>query len=142
MIRQSKASAVWRGGLKDGKGAVSVPSGVLSNVPYSFAQRFETAAGTNPEELVAAAHSSCFAMALSAELGKASLAPQSIDVGATLTFDTKDGKPTITRIHLECTAAVPNATADAFKQAADAAKAGCPISRLLNAEITLDARLA
>ena len=94
MIRQSKANAVWRGGLKDGKGTVSVDSGVLSNTAYTFAQRFEAAKGTNPEELIAAAHVGCFSMALSAELGKANLVPETIESKATLDLDTKDGKPT------------------------------------------------
>ncbi len=142
MIRQSKASAVWNGGLKDGKGTVSVESGVLNNTAYTFAQRFESAKGTNPEELIAAALAGCFSMAFSGELGKAGLTPQSIDTGATLTFDTKDGKPTITKIHLDCTAKVPNAKQDAFQAAAEGARAGCPISRLLDTEITLDAKLA
>jgi osmotically inducible protein OsmC len=142
MIRQSKANAVWRGGLKDGKGNVSVDSGVLSNTAYTFAQRFEAAKGTNPEELIAAAHAGCFSMALSAELGKANLVPESIETKATLDFDMKDGKPTVTKIHLDCAAKVPNASAEAFNKAAQDAKAGCPISRLLNTEITLNARLA
>ena len=142
MIRQSKANAVWRGGLKDGKGTVSVDSGVLSNTAYTFAQRFEAAKGTNPEELVAAAHAGCFSMALSAELGKANLVPESIETKATLNFEMKDNKPTITKIHLDCVAKIPNASAEAFGKAAQDAKAGCPISRLLNAEITLNARLA
>jgi osmotically inducible protein OsmC len=142
MIRQSKASAVWRGGLKDGKGTVSVDSGVLSNTPYTFAQRFEAAKGTNPEELVAAAHAGCYSMALSAELGKANLAPESIETKATLDFEMKDGKPTISKIHLDCVARVPKASGEAFNKAAQDAKAGCPISRLLDTEITLSARLA
>ena len=142
MIRQSKANAAWRGGLKDGKGTVSVDSGVLSNTPYTFAQRFEAAKGTNPEELVAAAHAGCFSMAFSAELGKANLVPESIETKATLDFDMKDGKPTVTGIHLDCVAKVPGASAEAFNKAAQDAKAGCPISRLLNTEITLSARLA
>jgi osmotically inducible protein OsmC len=142
MIRQSKANAVWRGGLKDGKGTVSVDSGVLSNTAYTFAQRFEAAKGTNPEELIAAAHAGCFSMALSAELGKANLTPESIETKATLDFDRLDGKATVTKIHLDCVAKVPNASAEAFNKAAQDAKAGCPISRLLNTEITLSARLA
>lgn len=142
MIRQSKASAQWRGGLKDGKGTVSAESGVLSNTAYTFSQRFESTRGTNPEELVAAAHAACFSMALSAELGNASLTPESIDTKATLSFDMKDGKPTVTLIHLDCVAKVPSATAATFKKAADDAKAGCPISRLLDTEITLEAKLA
>lgn len=142
MIRQSKAHAVWRGGLKDGQGVLSVDSGVLAGTPYTFAQRFEAARGTNPEELVAAAHAGCFSMALAAELGKAGLAPEAIETRATLDFDMKDGKPTVTKIHLDCVAKVPNASAAAFETAAQDAKAGCPISRLLDTEITLAARLA
>lgn len=142
MIRQSKANAAWRGALKDGKGSFSVDSGVLSNVGYSFAQRFEQEKGTNPEELIAAALASCFSMAFSAELGKANLKPDSIETKATLDFERKDEKPTVTRIHLDCTAKVPGASKEAFNAAAQAAKAGCPISRVLNTTITLDAKLA
>ena len=116
-------------------------SQVLSNTPYTFAQRFEAAKGTNPEELIAAAHAGCFSMALSAELGKANLKADSIETKATLDFDMKDGKPTITRIHLDSVAKIPGASAEAFNKAAQDAKAGCPISRLLNTEITLSAKL-
>src|SRR2546428_13746039 len=98
---QRKASAVWKGGLKDGKGTISAPSGVLSNTPYSFGTRFESAPGTNPEELIAAAHAGCFSMALSAELGKAGITPASIQTTATVTFEPGDGKPTGTTSHLE-----------------------------------------
>ena len=141
MIRRSKASAVWRGGLQEGKGSVSFDSGVLPNAIYSFAQRFETAKGTNPEELIAAAHAGCFSMALSAELAKADLVAESIETKAMLDFEMKDNKPTITKIHLDCVARVPRASATAFDKAAEDAKVGCPISRLLNARITLSARL-
>lgn len=141
MIRQSRANAVWKGGLKDGNGKVSTESGVLSSVAYTFAQRFESARGTNPEELVAAAHAACFAMAASAELGKAGMSPESLDVRSTLNFEQKDGKATTTKIHLDLTATVPGAAKDAFLKAVEAAKVGCPISRLLNTEITLDAKL-
>lgn len=141
MIRKSKATAVWRGGLQQGKGNVSFDSGVLSNASYSFAQRFEAAKGTNPEELIAAAHAGCFSMALSDELGKAELVAESIETQATLDFEMKDNKPTVTRIHLDCVAKVPRASASAFNKAAQDAKVGCPISRLLNATITLSARL-
>jgi osmotically inducible protein OsmC len=137
-----KANAIWRGTLKEGKGTISSGSGVLTNVPYSFAQRFEEAPGTNPEELIAAAHAACFSMALSADLTKAGLVPESVETKASLTFELKDGKHTITKIHLDCVARVPKATPDAFATAAAGAKAGCPVSRVLNAEITLDARLA
>src|SRR5216110_1223184 len=111
---ERKASAIWRGSLKEGKGTLSAASGVLKEVPYNFRQRFEDEPGTNPEELIAAAHASCFSMALSAELGKAGLTPDSIETRANLTFEPQDGKPTITRIHLVTTAKVPNASADAF----------------------------
>jgi osmotically inducible protein OsmC len=136
-----KASAIWRGSLKEGKGTLSTGSGVLSNVSYTFAQRFENAAGTNPEELIAAAHASCFSMALSAELGKAGLTPESVETTANLTFESKEGKFTITKIHLVTSAKVPTATQEAFMKAANDAKAGCPISRVLRAEITLTATL-
>jgi osmotically inducible protein OsmC len=141
MIRKSKATAVWQGGLQEGKGNVSFDSGVLSNASYSFAQRFESAKGTNPEELIAAAHAGCFSMALSDELGKADLVAESIETRATLDFEMKDNKPTVTRIHLDCVARVPQASAAAFDKAAQDAKTGCPISRLLNTQITLSARL-
>ena len=136
------AEATWDGDLRGGKGKFSAQSGVFKETPYSFATRFESAPGTNPEELIAAAHSGCFSMAFSAELGKANLVPETIETKATLDFDMKDGKPTVTKIHLDCVARIPNASAEAFNKAAQDAKAGCPISRLLNAEITLSARLA
>ena len=141
MIRRSKASAVWRGGLQEGKGTVSLDSGVLSNTAYTFAQRFEAAKGTNPEELIAAAHAGCFSMALSAELDKADLVAESIETEATLDFEMKDNKPAITKIHLDCVAKVPKASAEAFDRAAQDAARDCPVSRLLNAQITLRARL-
>jgi osmotically inducible protein OsmC len=141
MIRRSKANAVWRGGLQEGKGSVSFDSGVLSNTAYTFAQRFEATKGTNPEELIAAAHAGCFSMALSAELDKANLVAESIETEATLDFEMKDNKPTITKIHLNCLAKVPKASAEAFDKAAQDAARDCPISRLLNAQITLRARL-
>lgn len=137
-----KASAIWRGGLKDGKGMVSTASGVLSQVPYDFGRRFGDEPGTNPEELIGAAHAACFSMALSGELGKAGLTAESIETTASITFETSDGKPTVTKSHLQTTAKVPNATPEKFAELANGAKAGCPISRLLNTEITLDAKLA
>jgi osmotically inducible protein OsmC len=137
-----KASAVWQGTLKEGAGTLSVNSGILKNVPYTFKQRFEEDPGTNPEELVAAAHAACFSMALSADLGKAGFTPGSVETTANLTFEPKDGKPTITKIHLESVAKVANITPDAFAQVANGTKANCPISRLLNTEITLSAKLA
>ncbi len=138
---QRKASAVWKGGLKDGKGIVSATSGVLSNTPYSFTTRFENTPGTNPEELIAAAHAACFSMALSAQLGNANLTPESINTSATLTMEKLEAGWTITTIQLDVTAKVPNATEAAFKTAADNAKAGCPVSKVLNAKITMNATL-
>ncbi|HLH09044.1 MAG TPA: OsmC family protein [Terriglobales bacterium] len=140
MIR--KASAVWKGSLKDGKGTISSDSGVLSNTPYSFSTRFENAKGTNPEELIAAAHAGCFTMALSAQLGNAGITPESLETTASLTLDKLDAGWTVTKIHLDVTARIPGADKAAFDKAAENAKVGCPISRLLKAEITMSARLA
>jgi len=139
MVR--KASAVWKGSLKEGKGTISSDSGVLSNTPYSFSTRFENAKGTNPEELIAAAHAGCFTMALSAQLGNANLTPESLETTASLSLDKLDAGWTVTKIHLDVTARIPGADKAAFDKAAEAAKAGCPISRLLKAEITMTARL-
>jgi osmotically inducible protein OsmC len=136
------ASAVWKGGLKDGRGTVSAESGTLASVPYNFAMRFESEKGTNPEELIAAAHAACFSMALSGELGKAGMTAESIDTTATVTMEPVDGKPTVVSSHLATTVRIPNADRAQFQEAADNAKAGCPISRLLNTKITLDAKLA
>ena len=136
-----KASAVWRGGLKDGKGAISTESGVLSQTQYSFGTRFENGAGTNPEELIAAAHAGCFSMALSAELGKASITPQSIETTATVSLEKLDTGWTVTQVHLDVKAKIPGADNTAFQTAADTAKKNCPISRLLNAKITMNAAL-
>jgi osmotically inducible protein OsmC len=138
---QRKANAIWKGGLKDGKGTVSTASGVLSNTQYSFSTRFENGQGTNPEELIAAAHAGCFSMALSAELGKAGITPQSIETTADLTLDKQDAGWTITTIHLNVRARIPGADQTAFRNAAEAAKAGCPVSRVLRANITMDAQL-
>jgi osmotically inducible protein OsmC len=135
-----KASAVWRGGLRDGKGAISTDSGVLKETQYSFGTRFENGIGTNPEELIAAAHAGCFAMAFSAELGKSSIIPESIAVTATITFEKTDAGFTITQSHLDMTAKIPGADREKIIGIASTAKAGCPISRLLNAKITLDAK--
>ena len=136
-----KGSAVWEGSLKEGKGTVSTGSGVLQNSLHSFGTRFEEAKGTNPEELVAAAHAACFSMALSAQLTNAGTPPERINTTAHLTFEKTEPGFTVTSIHLESVAKVPGANAQSFDKAAQAAKAGCPISRLLNTEITLDARL-
>jgi osmotically inducible protein OsmC len=138
---QRKASAVWNGGLRDGKGTVSAASGVLSNTPYSFTTRFENTPGTNPEELIAAAHAACFSMALSAQLGEAKLTPESIQTAATLTMEKLDSGWTITAVHLDVVAHVPGATPEAFSKAAQNAKAGCPVSKVLNAKITMEAKL-
>jgi lipoyl-dependent peroxiredoxin len=140
-IMERKASAVWQGGLKDGKGEFSAPSGVFSHVPYSFTTRFENAPGTNPEELIAAAHASCFSMALSAQLGGANLTPESINTTANLKMEKLDSGWTITTIHLDVRAKVPNASDAAFQKAAEDAKTGCPVSKLLNAKITMTATL-
>jgi osmotically inducible protein OsmC len=139
MVR--KASAVWKGSLKEGKGTVSSDSGVLSNTPYSFATRFESAKGTNPEELIAAAHAGCFTMALSAQLGTAGITPESLETTASLSLDKLDSGWAITKIHLDVTARIPGADKAAFDKAAENAKAGCPVSKLLKAEITMTARL-
>lgn len=137
-----KASAVWKGGLKDGTGKMSSDSGVLADTQFSFSTRFENGIGTNPEELIAAAHAGCFSMALSAELEKAELTPESVSTNSTLTFEKTDAGFTITRIHLDVIASVPDADADTFAKIAEGAKGGCPVSRVLNAEITMDAKLA
>ena len=136
-----KGSAVWRGGLKDGQGAVSTESGVLSDTQYSFSTRFESGAGTNPEELIAAAHAGCFSMALSKQLEDAGLRADEIRTTAAVTLEKTDAGFAITTVHLDVSARVPDADAAAFETAANNAKAGCPVSRLLKAEITMDARL-
>jgi osmotically inducible protein OsmC len=136
-----KASAVWRGSLKEGKGTVSTSSGVLKNTQYSFGTRFENATGTNPEELIAAAHAGCFSMALSGQLGEAGMTAESIDTTATLTMEKLDAGMTITAIHLNTSVKIPGADKAKFETAANNAKAGCPISRLLNTKITMDAHL-
>ena len=138
---ERKASAQWNGGLKDGNGTISTESGALAAKAYSFSTRFENGAGTNPEELIAAAHAGCFSMALSAELGKAGMNPASIATTATVIFEKTDAGFTITKVNLSTVAKLPGATKEAFDAAAAAAKVGCPISRALNAEITLDAKL-
>lgn len=135
------ATAVWTGSLKDGKGSISTPSGVLQDSPYSFLTRFENGKGTNPEELIAAAHAACFAMALSAQLGTMNFTPQSLRASAIVALEKLDAGWTITKSHIELTAKIPGITAEAFESAAQTAKANCPISRLLKAEITLSAHL-
>ncbi len=138
---ERKASAVWRGGLKDGKGEFSATSGVFSHTPYSFRTRFEDAPGTNPEELIAAAHASCFSMALSAQLGAANLTPESINTTANLKMEKQDSGFAITSVHLDVSAKVPNADGAAFQKAAEDAKASCPVSKVLKANITMTAKL-
>ena len=135
------ASAVWKGGLKDGKGTISTESGVLSNAPYGFKARFEDGPGTNPEELLGAAHAGCFSMALSAQLGEAKMTAESIRTTATVTLDKVEGGFAITAVHLDLTAKIPGANRQAFETAANKAKTGCPLSKVLNAKITLDAKL-
>ena len=137
----SKASAVWKGSLKDGNGEVSSESGVLSSAAYTFATRFEGKPGTNPEELIAAAHAGCFSMALSAQLGGAGLTPDHVSTTATVTLEQTDGGFAVTKVHLNVSARVPGADQAAIDTAAGNAKAGCPISKLLNAEISMDAVL-
>ena len=136
-----KASAVWNGSLKEGKGTISTGSGLLENAQYSFGTRFEEGKGTNPEELVAAAHAGCFSMALSAQLTNAGTPPERIDTTATVTFEKTEPGFTITSIHLQTVGKVPGATEESFKTAAENAKAGCPISRVLNTKITMEAML-
>ena len=135
------ASAVWQGNLKQGKGAVSTASGVLSNTQYSFSTRFENGVGTNPEELLAAAHAGCFAMALSAQLGEAGLTAERLDVTATISLEKTEGGFAITESHLDLKAKIPGADPAAFEKATGNAKAGCPVSKLFNTRITLNSAL-
>jgi lipoyl-dependent peroxiredoxin len=136
-----KGSAVWKGGLKDGQGTVSTPSGVLKETPYSFRARFEDGSGTNPEELIAAAHAGCFSMALSLFLAEKNLTADEIRTTATVSLEQVGGAFAVTKVHLDLTARIPGAEESAFQEAAQGAKENCPISKLLNAEITLDAKL-
>jgi osmotically inducible protein OsmC len=138
---QRTATAVWNGALKDGKGAISTQSGALADAPYSFVTRFENQKGTNPEELIAAAHAGCFSMALSAQLGTMNFTPQSLRTNATVTLEKLEAGWTISKIHLDVAARVPGISGSAFDSAAASAKANCPVSRLFKAEITMDARL-
>ncbi len=138
---QRKASARWQGGLKSGMGTVSTESGALHNQPYSFFFRFADQPGTNPEELIGAAHAGCFAMALSGALEKAGLTAEVLEVNATVTLEPVDGAPTVTKSHLSLRAQIPGADSAKFKEVAEGAKANCPISRLLKAAVTLDATL-
>jgi osmotically inducible protein OsmC len=136
-----KGSAVWQGGLKDGKGAITTESGALSAYPYGFASRFEGVKGTNPEELIAAAHAGCFTMALSLILGEAKLTAEQMDTSAKVTLEQVEGGFAITAVHLTLTAKIPGADQATFEKLTGMAKAGCPVSKLLKADITLDAKL-
>lgn len=140
MIKRT-GSAVWSGGLKDGKGTVSSQSGVLKDTQYGFSSRFEQGIGTNPEELIAAAHAGCFTMALSAQLEQANLKATRLETTASVSLEKADGGFEIPAIHLALVAQVPGATEEAFQAAAKAAKEGCPVSKLFKANITLDAKL-
>lgn len=135
------ASAVWKGGLKDGKGTISTDSGVLSDSQYSFSTRFEEGKGTNPEELIAAAHAGCFSMALSGQLAQAGLTAESIRTTASVTLEKTDAGFAITSVHLEVKAKVPGADQQAFDKASNNAKSGCPVSKVLNAKISMNATL-
>ena len=139
---ERKATAVWQGGLKDGRGTLTTESKVLSNTPYSFSTRFEGSPGTNPEELLGAAHAGCFSMALSLLLGEAGIKPERIETKATITLEKLETNFTITRSHLDITVKAPGADPAQFNEAAQKAKAGCVLSRVLKAEISMDARLA
>lgn len=135
-----KASAVWQGGLKNGRGEISTESQVLHGTQYSFGTRFESGVGTNPEELIAAAHAGCFSMAFSAELGKAGFTPETIQTTATVSLEQQEGGWRVASSHLEVTAKIPGATKEKAQEIANGAKSGCPISRLLNAEITMNTK--
>lgn len=136
-----KGSVVWQGGIKDGKGEISTESGALSSYPYGFASRFEGQKGSNPEELIGAAHSACFTMALSKILGEAGFTADKMETSAVVTLEQVDGGFAITAIHLTLTAKIPGASQEEFEELAGKAKAGCPVSKVLNTEITLDTTL-
>lgn len=136
-----KGSAAWQGGIKDGRGTISAESGALQAYPYGFASRFEGQRGSNPEELIGAAHASCFTMALSLILGEAKLTAEQMDTSAEVTLEQVDGSWAITAVHLTLKARIPGADQQTFETLAAKAKAGCPVSKLLKAEITLDATL-
>ena len=139
MVR--RGSAHWQGGLKDGKGAISTQSGALKDYPYGFASRFEGVAGTNPEELLGAAHAGCFTMALSLILGEAKLTAEHMETTAKVTLEQVEGGFAITSVHLKLEAKVPGADKETFERLAGMAKAGCPVSKLFKTEITLEATL-
>jgi osmotically inducible protein OsmC len=135
------ANAVWSGGLKDGKGQISTQSGALKDNPYGFNTRFEDQPGTNPEELIGAAHAGCFTMALSGQLGEAGMTATRLETKATVSLEKADGGFSITAVHLDLVAEIPGASKEAFEAAANRAKENCPVSKLLNTKITMDARL-
>jgi osmotically inducible protein OsmC len=138
---QRKASAVWQGGLKDGKGSISTDSGVLKQTQYSFSTRFENGVGTNPEELLAAAHAGCFTMALSAQLGNAGMTASRLETTATISLEKLPDGFAITKSHLDLVAHIPGADKAKFDTAVKAAETGCPVSKLFKAEISVNARL-
>ncbi len=135
------ASAIWSGGLKDGKGSLSTQSGILDNTQYGFSSRFEDGPGTNPEELIGAAHAGCFTMALSAQLAEAGITAERLQTKATVTLEKSDDGFAITAIHLDLTGRIPGGDRAAFEKAAQQAKEGCPVSKLFKAPITLDVKL-
>jgi osmotically inducible protein OsmC len=135
------ASAVWQGGLVDGKGQLTTNSGVLSDTPYSFNTRFEEGSGTNPEELIAAAHAGCFSMALSMMLSESNIKPEKINTTATVSLEKDDGGFSITESHLEVMVQASGADEQTFLEVAEKAKAGCPVSRALSMKITMNAKL-
>jgi lipoyl-dependent peroxiredoxin len=136
-----KASAIWKGGIKDGSGSISTETGVLNNAPYGFKSRFENGKGTNPEELLGAAHAGCFSMALSLFLGEAGMTAEQIETQAAVTLEKVGDGFSITSSHLDVTAKIPGADPAKFQAAAEKAKAGCPLSKVLNAKITMNAKL-
>ncbi|HEV8052054.1 MAG TPA: OsmC family protein [Parachlamydiaceae bacterium] len=138
---QRKASAIWQGGIKDGKGSISTESGVLKQTQYSFSARFENGIGTNPEELLAAAHAGCFTMALSGKLGEAGMVANRLDATATVTLEEVQDGFSITKSHIDVVADIPGADKVKFDAAVHAAETGCPVSKLFKAEITVSAKL-
>jgi len=136
-----KASAVWKGGIRDGGGTISTETGVLREAPYGFKSRFEDGPGTNPEELIAAAHAGCFSMALSLMLGEAGLTAEKIETQAAVTLEKSAEGFAITASHLEVNVKIPGADAAKFQEIANKAKAGCPVSKVLNARVTMNAKL-
>lgn len=141
MTIKRNGSAVWSGGIKDGKGEITTGSGALKDAPYGFNTRFEDSPGTNPEELIGAAHAGCFTMALSGQLGKAGMTAQELRTTATVSMEKEGGGFKITAVHLDLVAKIPGASQEEFDKAANTAKENCPVSKLLNAEITLSSRL-